>query len=515
MASSRIEEINVKFQIQQVKCPICRSSWLDRQPRCLPCKVMHIFCSECLEEVGEKYELKSGDIFPCPICRKEHVWPEDGIRSFSVLTPFVQCKAIYVEKEETVLPDLTIQSAESDYKCLENQIIAELDELGNDRKKESELIENQAKNLLMLIQTKKDFLQHELDDFFTEKEMKLKSLLKDINNFQMFQYQAGKMFETNLKEMKSKLLKEIRRILKSKAEFKKWDHLNFKLGEIVYHNDEVKSLEDTFNIDGTIYRITCGENSLFILTKNNSKNFTIYTIFSLEKDKKSISKLYTWKTNINENFKMSANKDLFLVEIEPSYALLRLVVCGDNFKLKALHKLIHKNGSFSDPYWTNIACTEDGIIIVSSNWIEKYTIQSMKRVWSMPIPTDFAVNDLRCDEENVYILFSNSTIYRINLNNKNTDTLPIEIVERECLFADDIIDNLVRGGCLLSNKRTVYVVDASRKLVYSHKLIKVFGECAQMDYRLDNHSIIFYIVDKSNVLTVKQFNRQQCVKMEK
>ncbi|CAD5112373.1 unnamed protein product [Dimorphilus gyrociliatus] len=511
MASQRIEEeVNVKFQVQQVKCPICRSAWLDRQPRCLPCKVMHIFCSECLEEVGHQYELKFGDKFPCPICRKEHTWPEDGVNSFSVLTPFVQCKTVYDNKKEgpSLIELNTSSTAENDYKHLEKQILAELEELDKDRKREFDSLNNQTKNLSILIQSRKDYLQNELDDFFTNKETKLKSLLKDISNFEMFQYQAGKMFESNLKEMKSKLLKEIKRILKSKAQFQKWDHLNFKLGEIVYNKEEVISLEDTFNIEGNIYRIACGDKSLYILTKDNSKGYNIYTILSLGQDQKSINKLYTWKTNSNENYRMSANKELYLVEIEPSYALLRLTTHGDSFKLKALHKLIQKNGGFSDPYWTNIASTEDGIIVVSANWIEKYSIQPLKRVWSMSAPTEFAVNDLRCDEEHLYILFSNSTIYRINLNNKNVDTLPIENIDRDLLFNDDIINNLVRGGCLLSNKRNIYVIDASKRVVYCHKLIKVFGSCALMDYRLDEENIVFYTVDKSNILTVKQFNRQ-------
>lgn len=70
------------------QCAICSFSWIDRNPHCLPCQVAHIFCSDCLALFGKKNNLKEGDQFYCPVCRKAHIWPENGVNGFSRLPLF-------------------------------------------------------------------------------------------------------------------------------------------------------------------------------------------------------------------------------------------------------------------------------------------------------------------------------------------------------------------------------------------------------------------------------------------
>src|SRR6218665_2747329 len=58
------------------ECPICMSVFTD--PRILPC--IHTFCFECLNRIGEAAQKKPADKMPCPLCRKEFIIPEDGMK---------------------------------------------------------------------------------------------------------------------------------------------------------------------------------------------------------------------------------------------------------------------------------------------------------------------------------------------------------------------------------------------------------------------------------------------------
>ncbi|KAJ8038453.1 Tripartite motif-containing protein 2 [Holothuria leucospilota] len=58
-----------------VCCSICHEPWT--RPKTLPCD--HIFCEECLEELIRK--SASGKIFRCPLCRKVHLVPSEGVRA--------------------------------------------------------------------------------------------------------------------------------------------------------------------------------------------------------------------------------------------------------------------------------------------------------------------------------------------------------------------------------------------------------------------------------------------------
>ena len=58
---------------EMVQCSICLEALTD--PRVLPC--MHTFCLTCLKQCGQR--RRAGELFPCPLCRKQFKIPEGGL----------------------------------------------------------------------------------------------------------------------------------------------------------------------------------------------------------------------------------------------------------------------------------------------------------------------------------------------------------------------------------------------------------------------------------------------------
>lgn len=84
---SELGQVNVFFNENDMICGICRASWVTKQPRCLPCETTHIFCSKCLARLIDS-SLVTGYLL-CPICRKEYILTEKGVKAFPLLSPFV------------------------------------------------------------------------------------------------------------------------------------------------------------------------------------------------------------------------------------------------------------------------------------------------------------------------------------------------------------------------------------------------------------------------------------------
>src|SRR5664279_4160388 len=75
MATTAACTTSMKKQLEDITdCPICTETYHD--PRTLPC--LHTFCIKCVEGFSRgKYP---GDSVACPMCRKEFVVSESGIK---------------------------------------------------------------------------------------------------------------------------------------------------------------------------------------------------------------------------------------------------------------------------------------------------------------------------------------------------------------------------------------------------------------------------------------------------
>ena len=80
------------------ECPICTEVYTD--PRVLPCG--HTYCIKCIEAWSK--DKQPGDKLACPLCRKEFVVPDNGVKDLPknfFVANFLQIKALSTVDSKT------------------------------------------------------------------------------------------------------------------------------------------------------------------------------------------------------------------------------------------------------------------------------------------------------------------------------------------------------------------------------------------------------------------------------
>ncbi|CAD5112770.1 unnamed protein product [Dimorphilus gyrociliatus] len=86
--------------VQDLQCGICTESFVNNDPRMLPCQ--HTFCLNCLQGLKDKGKHFSRNSFLCPVCRKSHQWPNSGTKGFPKNLLATSLKATYQSKTTAV-----------------------------------------------------------------------------------------------------------------------------------------------------------------------------------------------------------------------------------------------------------------------------------------------------------------------------------------------------------------------------------------------------------------------------
>lgn len=74
----KIVRVGYTIENTEVECAICAKSWVENDPRMLPCQ--HTFCYHCLDELQEN--SLSTNIIKCPSCRVQYPRPDEGTSGF-------------------------------------------------------------------------------------------------------------------------------------------------------------------------------------------------------------------------------------------------------------------------------------------------------------------------------------------------------------------------------------------------------------------------------------------------
>ncbi len=73
--------VESRFREEFLTCSICLDEY--RTPRQLPC--LHVYCEECLDDILERSHppnYRGKRRLQCPMCKKEHMLPKDGVSGF-------------------------------------------------------------------------------------------------------------------------------------------------------------------------------------------------------------------------------------------------------------------------------------------------------------------------------------------------------------------------------------------------------------------------------------------------
>lgn len=215
----RENEINITFSEGQLLCAICSGPWLHNSPRCLPCEISHIFCSECLEEFGRVNSLAEGSPFSCPICRSRHFWPNKGVKSFVLLSPFENC---YTSSQVTETRSFKIENClnnTSDALKLIMKISDALKQVEVRKNIELRRLNEEIEITIQRIEQKRQVFHEKLNKFYKQKENQLQDLLLDAKALLLFRRGSSDRFDENYIKMIQKLLTESDEIASSYALF--------------------------------------------------------------------------------------------------------------------------------------------------------------------------------------------------------------------------------------------------------------------------------------------------------
>lgn len=142
-------------------CPVCFNSNENLVYRRLPCHPTHIFCSSCLNKVYKLRSYTKKGNFPCPLCKMDINWGENGIESFKIVQWILTPEEDLKRKLENILVELKIA-----------------------HKKQLREIEKDGENLMEIMDNKLKILQEKINSYYYEKRLKFLNLMEEINELE-------------------------------------------------------------------------------------------------------------------------------------------------------------------------------------------------------------------------------------------------------------------------------------------------------------------------------------------
>ncbi|CAD5112426.1 DgyrCDS1648 [Dimorphilus gyrociliatus] len=255
-------------------CAICSYSWIERSPHCLPCQVAHIFCADCLVLFSKKNKLKTGDEFHCPVCRKAHIWPENGVNGFSRLPIFQDIETC----EEEISTDgysLLLPQGENG-KNMEEIVLKGLERIACNKENLIESINDEESKLLLLIKKHKILLEDQIRSFFSHKENQIGELLQQIRMLDSFESGVGDDFQSETDEIRVKLKNLIDSSLGYDCFFRSFMNTDkFQFGNFSTVEDKPVG---SFYIPREYQTLTCTSKSLYVLMEEKKMEDYFYKI---------------------------------------------------------------------------------------------------------------------------------------------------------------------------------------------------------------------------------------------
>lgn len=524
-------EMDISFHVpdDQFICGLCSDSWLNNQPRWLPCENNHIFCSNCLLEFANSNNIKSGDNFFCPVCNEKHTWGEDGIDAFgAVNNEQSMSRCPQSESDEStgqessksdnvkVLPrSFSLRSSQRSQQSFKERILGALEKLRQEKENDYKELEVESKNLHLLINSKQQSLQNIISKFYSHKEYRLRHLLEEVSDGEQEPEDEDKVIDT-----RRGLINRMKTVFRSTIKFSKPNLIdNFNTGEVfLINNDEDDANdENLFQSTSEILSITSSRQAFYVLTEQNVKESVVYKIFMLTSTGSKFVLLKSWTSDEKFHYKMVANRDLYLLEVGSSAGLMRLRSKGrddssdvefERFKI-TVHKpspLLRK--IYSKTYSTNLACSDTTLVLVNNNGVlEKYSTEPLEKIRSMKLPAKNAIADIRCSNLYIVVLFQGGSVCFTYTNSLKTNFEYLRKLNLSSIFDVEgfIIPPLRDGNFILSDKSNVYNVNPTKSTVEYCSFTRVFKDVIKFDYKLtENHIFLFTITD-SNAVIVNRF----------
>ncbi|CAD5123477.1 unnamed protein product [Dimorphilus gyrociliatus] len=502
--------INLSFDKSQLLCEMCGGTWVNRNPRCLPCNALHAFCSECLDSFATSHCLQPGSKFSCLICKTKHFWPENGVQSFVQLEPLINPSnsnfmnmQIPSELDKIAASEGQEIISHDESKEFRRIILDAIERIKEDKKREMDNLENENRKFCLLVENYGCFLKQQLNKFFSNKETQLRNLDGDIKTFEIVKLKTSSFLDRSIKEIKEAILDEMDRILTEKVQFESAIKENsFKFGVNIFSSSELAGLEKVVKQGEEVVSITSTKLNFFLLTKFLAKPNEPCTFSLLREcvESKKVERLLSWRVNEIEakTFYLTANNhEVFLLSIGPKTHLLKLKALPIGYQLEDVNSL---------ESWTDFVCYESGVFLYRHGLIGKYN-NNLTNQWFKRTPLNLQVAEMKYVNGLLFIVDkANSCVFCVNSADGRYEIYNLQLMPT-CFNLTSQASNFVYEPYLFMDNQGAYIVNKQEKVIYVYAISQEFDKPDVVHYhkKPDEREILFYIVKHNKALTIKHF----------
>ncbi|CAD5114594.1 unnamed protein product [Dimorphilus gyrociliatus] len=476
-------------------CPICKEDLITKKPKRLPCNLSHVFCRDCLINLEKYLQLKTGDKFPCPICKTYSKWPRGGVDSFSDIVIFDNTNQIE-NVEDIYVERIQQENFADEFKRI---LLTEINNSEELKRSELNKLDNKINILKASINKKQAILKDELEIFYSQKQSKLREMMRECEFLKQIPPLSGGriscIFREKYDSIKEELTELREKIVKTDA-ILVTPNEDVQIGSVVFsHSDQSRDKREIF-VEG-------------YLSKIRSFNGAIFA-FSSTKDTISWTNI---ETGENMSWSMKQNSGFLDQEIclggdgliylyhGTNFESSRIFTIDSHFKEARKEKKVKAYVRLTDPQYI----TFSNVLFFMTDSLFIMYDKAQKLLANMDLKK--SIIDLKVIKNKVFFLLSNGKIKKVE--NGSLIDLKITKIDGNFSIIDDIIPKLRDDDkFLLFDDSFIYMVTENSKKTTAYCQKHLFTNDRIKGYKIGINKVIFAVVSNriKDKITMKYFD---------
>ncbi|CAD5115922.1 unnamed protein product [Dimorphilus gyrociliatus] len=511
--TSNDEDINLNQVLMEEEtiCAICKATWIQKEPRCFPCSnIVHIFCTECIEMLAEHNDSEPGDTICCPICREEHVWTENGVRSFPRLGLFD------MDEDKPIRRKIYTEN----YQNTENRVLCDTEKLltaslGNLEQEEYSICEKincATEKLAERISERNRILLNEVEAFFDKKKDEMEEIIAEFQEYDNFSSEEDGEMEMKI-ELSNKAISCLHRMIDFYPE-ESIEKLIDIGTNITTRDFTVKAEVCSIPKPCTIVTAQSYDNFLYLITEKPSNSEYSYNFYRYNWEEELLENLHEWICQNERQFKIAVNNKVYILNSGTNMVeYVRSITKKNYLRYQCLFKefCFARKGSF----YCNMTGWNNGIILTSEMAGKNSTILKLsdpfKIEWKSEIDNTWGcVIDMKLNGDKLITYFSEKSCCILDFNSgvvlSTMSATNLFFNGSDATFSCSSISFLTRllckKGSALSVFNNTYLSELKKNSVELWVYKTVFDLYKTFEYKKTSKGILVYFMSKSVINTV-------------
>ncbi|CAD5114560.1 unnamed protein product [Dimorphilus gyrociliatus] len=397
------------------------------------------------------------------------------------------------EKEEKT--DIKVQS-EICFQDFEKKIFEEMEKIEKQKHCELNKLDEETCKFMKIFNRKQGILRDKLEDFYEEKRLTIRRVLKETKMFKDVQSKTcSKMFQNDVTNMMDMVKYSLENFISKRAIYEKSNSLeNFEIGSIVVPCFEKPFKDYSILLDERPKKILANEDGFFSFDYNgqiiNINNF---------------NKLSLWKGAIT-NVSITYNGRMAFMETPRKNRIKIYIGEGSNTKYESV-KIAIKD---EKPIYDHFFILQDFIAIKTNQEIIFYSkltskISSKLSIYENRI-LDFT--DVKIDKNTFFAADNNKNVIWFNIIEDQLEIIQIQEEYDNFSIGSNIIDKLKSDHYfLLINQYYIFVINSKEKNGKCFQMDKFFRDQRLLNYMKTENEIIFCLINPKDQekVTLKHF----------